>query len=152
MPLFILLLTVAEVIAIVASLKLLGFWLTLLMTIAAMFIGSLLLRWQGLATAQKFMTRLEYGQAPMEEAWDGFCIMLAAFLFIIPGLVTDFLALLLLIPPVRRLLRAILSRTGAFEGNYWFDSSALAPSRAGVIETTYEEVTVSSTPLQPPGR
>lgn len=138
---FVFLLTVLEVVTLVASIKLFGFLATLGLCFLSMIIGGALLQRQGLITAEKFITRLEFGQAPMDEAWDGFCIMVAAVLFIIPGMATDLLALLLLIPPVRRLLRHLLVSSGAVQGSYWFDGKVLAPSQATVIEATWHEVT-----------
>jgi UPF0716 family protein affecting phage T7 exclusion len=139
----VLLLTLAEVVTLVISIKLLGFGLTILLAIGAMFGGVWLLRRQGLQTLNRFVTRLEFGQAPMDEAWDGFCILGAAILFIIPGLFTDLVALLLLIGPLRRAIYHWLSRSGRMSGNYWFDQQALAPSKAkpaDVIDATYVEV------------
>lgn len=135
-----LLLTIAEVITLVASIKLLGFGLTLLLAVVAMVGGVALLRRQGLATLERFVTRLEFGQAPMQESWDGFCLMAAAILFIIPGLFTDLVGLLLLIGPLRRGIYNWLSRGNRMKGNYWFDQKALTPSKATVIEAEYVEI------------
>ncbi len=147
---FFLLLTVAEVITLVATVTLLGFGLTLLLAIVAMIAGIALLRWQGLMTLEKLMTRLEFGQAPLQEGWDGLCLMAAGLLLIIPGLFTDLLALLLLIPWVRQGLFIMISRSGKMKGSYWFDQQALAPSRAQVIEATYEEVVIDPAPPRTP--
>ncbi len=48
--------------------------------------------------------------AALEDMFDGFCILAGALLLIFPGFVSDFLALPLLIPPVRRLLFLYLKR------------------------------------------
>lgn len=139
--LFIFILTLVEVVTVVASITLLGFLSTLGLCFLSLIIGSLLLQRQGLATAERFVSRLESGQPPMDEAWDGFCIMIAGMLFIIPGLATDMLALLLLVPPIRRLLRHVLVGTGAVKGHYWFDQTALSSPRGNVIDATYRDVT-----------
>lgn len=125
----------------VACVKLLGGLATLGLTVLSMLLGGWLLRQQGLRTAEQMVGRLEAGQAPMDEAWDGFCLIAAAFLLIIPGLLTDLLALLLFIPPLRRALRKLLERSGAVEGHYWFDAKVLAPTRSRIIETTYQDIT-----------
>lgn len=138
--LFIFLLTAVEVVTVVACVTLLGFLSTLGLCFLSMIVGGLLLQRQGLATAERFVSRLEAGQPPMDEAWDGFCIMIAAFLFIIPGLATDLLALLLLIPPVRRLLRQVLAASGAVKGHYWFDGAVLRAPAPNVIDATYYEI------------
>jgi UPF0716 protein FxsA len=140
----VLLLTIAEVITLVASIKLLGFGLTLVLAVVAMIGGVALLRRQGLQTLERFVTRLEFGQAPMEESWDGFCLLAASILLIIPGLFTDLVALLLLIGPLRRGLYRWLSRGERMKGHYWFDQKALAPSKATIIDAEYVEVQPSS--------
>ncbi len=140
--LFIFILTLVEVVTVVACITLLGFLSTLGLCFLSMIIGTLLLQRQGLATAERFVTRLQAGQPPMDEAWDGFCIMVAGMLFIIPGLATDMLALILLVPPIRRLLRQVLVASGAVKGHYWFDRSAVLNSpRSNVIDATYRDVT-----------
>lgn len=141
---FIFLLTLVEVVAVVAAFKLLGFWPTIGLFVASFMLGGYLLQAQGLATMERFVGRLERREAPMDEAWDGACLMVAALLFIIPGFATDLLALLLLLPPVRRLLRLLLEKSGTVEGNYWFDARVLKPARnirEDVIEAEYVEIT-----------
>jgi len=138
--LFIFLLTAVEVVTIVACVTMLGFLSTLGLCFLSMIVGGVLLQRQGLATAERFVSRLEFGEPPMDEAWDGFCIMIAAFLFIIPGLATDMLALLLLVPPFRRILRQVLVGSGAVKGHYWFDGTVLKAPTPNVIDATYHEV------------
>lgn len=139
--LFIFILALVEVVTIVACITLLGFLSTLGLCFLSMIIGILLLQYQGLATAERFVSRLQAGQPPMDEAWDGFCMMVAAMLFITPGLATDMLALLLLIPPIRHLLRHVLVASGAVKGHYWFDATVLEAPQGSVIDATYRDVT-----------
>ncbi len=136
---FFLLLTVLEVVALVASFMLLGFWATLGLCLLAAVGGGVLLRQQGLRTLERFVTRLEFGHAPMEETWDGMCLMAAAVFFIIPGLVTDAVGLLLLVPAVRRGLYHVFARPG----DYRYDENALVRARTTIIEGRYEDVTRS---------
>lgn len=136
---FFLPLIVLEVIALVAAIMLLGFWATVGLSLLSVVAGVTLLRWQGLKTLERFISRLEFGHAPLEETWDGVCLMVSALLFIIPGLVTDAVGLLLLIPAVRRLLYRLCAQPG----DYRYDESALAPARVTIIEGTCEDVTRS---------
>ncbi len=142
-PIFLLLL-VTEVVALVVCLKTIGFLATLGLAFLSVMVGVFLLRWQGLLTLERFVRKLEFGEPPMEESWNGVCVMAAAFLFILPGLVSDVLALLVLIPPVRRLLWTLLQKSGRVEGHYWFDARALKRSRASsagkVVEAEWREV------------
>ncbi len=77
---------------------------TIALLIGAGILGMNLLRLQGFNTLSKLDQRLQRGELPAEEILDGFALTLAAFLFIIPGFITDILAIPLLIPPVRRWL------------------------------------------------
>lgn len=139
--LFVFLLTLVEVVTVVACIRLLGFGSTVLLCLLSFVLGSALLRWQGLATAEKFIGQLEAGNAPMDAAWDGVCILIAAGLFMIPGLATDLLALLLLIPFVRRVLHQVVMTSGVVKGHYWFDQNSLrVVPGPGVIEASYTEV------------
>lgn len=134
----IILFTICEVITLVASVKLLGGWLTLGLAIMAFWAGGLLLRHQGLVTAESFVRQLEFNQAPLREAWDGACLMGAAFLLMIPGLFSDALALLLLMPFIRRGLKTWLFNSRLTRGHYWFDNSALGKGQ--VIDADWHEI------------
>jgi UPF0716 protein FxsA len=46
-------------------------------------------------------TRLERGEMPVEAAFEGLCLSAAGFLLVLPGFLTDILAVALLIAPVR---------------------------------------------------
>jgi UPF0716 protein FxsA len=139
---FILLLTFCEVVTVVASIKLLGLFSTLALAVLAFLLGVAILREQGLATAERFVTRLEYGQAPVAESWDGVCLIAAAFLFMLPGLFSDVLGLMLLIPFVRHALRAAVMKSKGAQGHYWFDSKAMKRPQNdnAVIDAEWREI------------
>lgn len=82
-----------------------GLWPTLALVVLAALAGGLLLRLQGIATIRRVQAALARRQAPVVEIFDAFCVMIAAVLLIIPGFVSDAIALLLLLSPVRSLLR-----------------------------------------------
>jgi len=93
----------AEIALFVMAGDLLGFWLTLPWLAAAMVIGGALIR----STAEK-------GRHADAE---GALRVLAGALLILPGFLSDFFALILLLPPVRRLIGgAILKRILAGQG------------------------------------
>lgn len=93
----------AEIALFVMAGDLLGFWLTLLWLALAMVIGGTLIR-----------TSAGYGRpADAESALRA----VAGVLLILPGFLSDFFALILLLPPVRRLISgAILKRILAGQG------------------------------------
>ncbi|MCC7515752.1 MAG: FxsA family protein [Pseudomonadales bacterium] len=82
----------------------LGGLTTIVLLLAAGITGMNLLRLQGFNTLSKLDQRLQQGESPATEILESFALALAAFLLIIPGFITDFLAIPLLIPPLRRWL------------------------------------------------
>jgi UPF0716 protein FxsA len=77
----------------------------ILLSIASFLAGMAILRHQGLALLLDARARMELGELPLQAAFDGLCLTLAGVLLVIPGFLTDILALLLLLPPVRAGLR-----------------------------------------------
>ncbi len=72
--------------------------------------GVWLIRRQGLAALQRVSSSEQIGQAMAQKMGDSVFIAMAAVLFIIPGLITDAVGLILLIPPMRHLLGSLLVR------------------------------------------
>lgn len=71
--------------------------LTLLMAV----IGSVLLRTQGFGVLRRAQTEIDAGRDPGREIANGAMIIVAAFLLLLPGFVSDAIGLALFIPPVR---------------------------------------------------
>jgi UPF0716 protein FxsA len=88
----------------------LGVALTLLWVIAAMAAGLMLLRHTGLQAVGRLRAALAEGREPGHSIIDAACFAAAAILLIIPGFVSDALALVLLLPATRNWL---LRRTAA---------------------------------------
>ncbi|MBW2065083.1 MAG: FxsA family protein [Deltaproteobacteria bacterium] len=82
-----------------------GRYLGALNTVALVFItgllGAYLARLQGLSTMNKVRQALERGEIPANELLDALLILLAGIVLITPGLLTDFIGILLLIPQSR---------------------------------------------------
>lgn len=87
-------------------------WLGLLPTIAlaivAGMVGMALLRRQGLEVLLRTRSQMEHGEMPVAEVFDGVCLTLAGALLVLPGFFSDVVALALLLPPVRMMLRGLL--------------------------------------------
>jgi UPF0716 protein FxsA len=79
-----------------------GFWPTMLLLIAAAVLGSVVIREQGLSVASRTFEVMREGRIPIEPMLDSYVVIMAGLLLIIPGLVSDVVGLLLLVPPVRR--------------------------------------------------
>ena len=83
---------------------------TLLLIVANAVVGLALVRWQGFATLRRAQESLARGVLPARELMDGLLILAAGLLLLTPGLVTDAVGWLLLLPPTRAVIRATLLR------------------------------------------
>ena len=72
--------------------------------------GGLLAKSQGLAVLDRMRAELNQGRLPAESLFDGLLILIAGAMLITPGLLTDGLGLLLLIPWSRQAFKSWLKR------------------------------------------
>ena len=82
---------------------------TVVLLVGVSLLGAALLRREGSRTWQAFATAVQHGGVPAREVADGFLVLLAGALLLTPGFASDVVGLLLLLPPVRALLRARLT-------------------------------------------
>ena len=80
----------------------LGFWPTVALTLLSGVVGAWLAKHQGKAVWTAIRRDLSAGRIPDQGVLDGVCILVASGMLIAPGFLTDFVALALLIPSVRR--------------------------------------------------
>lgn len=112
-PLAVLAMAAAEFWVWAEAADLLGGWAVVGLTLISVLAGSALLRRVGLRAALELRARMERGEPPGPALFDGLCLTIAALLLMLPGLISDALALLLLLPAVRvALLRAVSARFG----------------------------------------
>lgn len=89
----------------------LGFWPALLLVVVTAVAGAWLLHRQGLATLERVLEAAQSGKPPVEPVLDGFLVVIAGLLLIMPGVITDSIGLVLLVAPVRKILvRHVLGR------------------------------------------
>lgn len=81
-----------------------GFWATILLVIATAAIGTWLLHAQGMETLRRVMASLDAGKPPVGPVLEGFVLLVAGLLLLTPGILTDTIGFVLLIPPIRMLL------------------------------------------------
>jgi len=74
------------------------------------FVGAFLARAQGIMVLAQIRRDLAEGRMPAPRLMDGVMILIAGVLLITPGLITDTVGFLLLIPVVRSTIRAWLRR------------------------------------------
>jgi UPF0716 protein FxsA len=87
---------------------------TLGLLILISIVGAWLAKREGVGVLRRMQAAINAGRVPGTELIDGFLILLAAALMLTPGFLTDIVAILLLLPPVRagmrRTLRRVLAR------------------------------------------
>ncbi len=83
---------------------------TIAIVIGTGLAGGLLAKSQGLAVLDRIRAELNQGRLPAESLFDGLLILLAGAMLVTPGLLTDGLGLLLLIPWSRQVLKSWLKR------------------------------------------
>lgn len=89
---------------------------TIALLLVVSVIGGWLAKREGLGVLRRIQAALDRGQTPGRELVDGGLILLAGALMIAPGFISDVLALLLLIPPTRALVRVPVQRWVARRG------------------------------------
>jgi UPF0716 protein FxsA len=117
---------------------------TLALVVLTGVVGAALARHEGLRTLARIQEHLARGEMPARELLDGLMILIAGAFLITPGVITDCLGFLLLIPPARALLRRIVT-------NYVKDRVAVVPPpRAPSAAPGDEFVDVEAHEVRPP--
>ena len=101
---------------------------TILLVLMTTVLGALLARLQSLRTLRQIQLSLSQGQIPAEELIDGVLILFGGILLVMPGVLTDLFALVLLLP-----LRGHTSNAGC-------GADSTAWSRAGMSGSTPSDV------------
>ena len=70
--------------------------------------GAALAKHQGLSVLQRIQTEMSFGQMPGEIIFDGILVLIGAVLLITPGILTDTIGFLLLIPVTREIFKKYL--------------------------------------------
>ena len=83
---------------------------TIFLLLATGFVGAALARLEGIRTMRQIFRNLSQGIVPAEEMVDGLLIFAAGVLLLTPGVVTDVMALFLLIPFTRNLFKRWLRK------------------------------------------
>ncbi|HWO41127.1 MAG TPA: FxsA family protein [Candidatus Eisenbacteria bacterium] len=83
---------------------------TVLLVIGTALLGAFLVRYEGLRTLRQINRSLSRGVIPAEEMIDGLLVFAAGVLLLTPGVLTDVLALWLLVPWTRTLFKRWLRK------------------------------------------
>lgn len=133
---------------------LIGLWPTLGLVVATAVIGTTLLRRQGLATMLSARESLARGEFPVNEVFDGACLLASGLLLLTPGFVTDFVGALLLTPIFRAAIRGPILRRLMFRTHGW--PNGAAPRDDSTIDGEFQEIRPTDQPSDknekgPPG-
>jgi UPF0716 protein FxsA len=118
--------------------------LAVLFVIGTGVLGAWLIRSQGWRAWVRIRDELARGQVPAESIQDGLLILVAGLLLITPGVLTDIVGVLLLVPPVRRIVRLWLRRR--WQGRFVVRSFGTAgPGRTGDVSGRHDETVIDVT-------
>lgn len=106
-----LLYAVIEVAALVAVVSWVGLAWTLLVLMVGALVGLWLVRREGARTALALADAVRGGRLAHAELTDGALVGLAGLLILVPGVVSDVLGLLMVLPPSRALVRRWIVRS-----------------------------------------
>lgn len=147
MPILILLaflcIPIAEIAVFIKAGQIIGVGWTLALVVLTAVLGTTLLRRQGLRTLTMTQEKLNRGELPVGELFEGLCLLAAGALLLTPGFITDFIGLMLFIPPVRKflgtaMLRAILRSRNT---KFWVNGEEVGPDGGPIIDGDYTDVT-----------
>jgi UPF0716 protein FxsA len=77
---------------------------TVALVVGTALTGAFIISRQSLAVVSRTLEALSDGRTPVEPVLDGLFLLAAGALLLTPGLITDVVALALLVPPLRRLI------------------------------------------------
>jgi UPF0716 protein FxsA len=84
---------------------------TIGLLILVSIVGAWLAKREGVGVARRFQFAVQQGRAPAREVVDGALVLFAGALLLTPGFLTDLLAVVLLLPPSRAVVRGMILRS-----------------------------------------
>jgi UPF0716 protein FxsA len=123
------------------------FGLLLVVSVAGLFV----VKHQGTGAWRRVRAELQMGRVPGAALVDSALILTAGVLLVIPGFVTDAIGLLLLVPPVRHVVRLWLSRRFRVQAAVATTGRSTRRPRGDVVDVDGAERSARSHPeLEPP--
>lgn len=99
---------IAEIYLLIQIGSFIGFFPTLAMLIGAATVGTYLLQTQGWSTWVRVQQSFVRGEVPADELVKGAVIVAGGALLLLPGFLSDVMALFCLLPPTQKLITAFL--------------------------------------------
>lgn len=106
----------------------LGLWPTLGIIVLTALLGTWMLRQQGLSTFSRAMASLSEGEPPVGPMIEGALLLIAGAFLLTPGIITDAVGGLLLIPPFRQWVAQQSLKTAMARGNIHVQTSGMRTS------------------------
>ncbi|GGY63015.1 membrane protein [Cellvibrio zantedeschiae] len=106
----------AEIWSIIKMSEHIGGWATFVLLIAGFFFGLQLMRAQGINAMIKANLAAQTAKSPLGPIAEGIVKAFAGVLLIIPGFFSDLIAILILLPFVRKGFARYLAKKGQFQG------------------------------------
>jgi UPF0716 protein FxsA len=106
--------------------QIIGFWETVLIVLATGVSGAFLARSEGVFLLQRIQRDIANGLMPKKDLINGFFLVIGAVLLVTPGVITDLVGFLLIMPGSRDIIRIIVTsriqkhiniRTVSFKSN-----------------------------------
>jgi UPF0716 protein FxsA len=122
--------------------QLIGALWTVFFVVFTAVIGIRLLKIQGLSTLSRAQQKMSTGQMPAEEMLEGMGLIVAGAFLLTPGFFTDTAGFLLLLPPTRGWLVALMVQKVMASGSFVHSQSNCrrdAPREGNVIEGVHYE-------------
>lgn len=138
-----LLIPLLEMLLLVVLSTYVGWQIVVLLVVLTALVGMLLVRAQGRQTLRKIQEKTARGELPADELLDGALLLVSGAFLLTPGLVTDFLGFLLVIPFTRYPIRLAVKKwvvvpyadaksRGFVTGNVYIDGFPGDEGAAGV--------------------
>jgi UPF0716 protein FxsA len=113
-------------------------------------LGIWLVKRSGIAVFRRLQATLDSGGIPHKEVIDGFLLLIAGVLLIVPGFITAAMGLLLLLPPVRIAVRTMLLRSFKQRTSFAFRVVDGMGRRVDIRDVRSRDVSEPPTHLPPP--
>ena len=131
-----------------------GLWPTIGIVVLTAFIGTGLLRQQGLSVLFRIQENLQANRIPVRELFNGICLVIAGVLLLTPGFVTDAIGFLLFVAPLRRSLANFVGQRFMQKANVQFykqesashSGMQFSPSAGAIIDGEFKEVDLAGKP------
>src|SRR5688500_12492960 len=141
---------IAELYVIVQVADGIGIPETILLLVAISVIGAWLARVAGLGVLNRLQRTVRAGKVPSAELVDGALVLFAGALMITPGFLSDCLAILLLLPPTRAVVRgAVLRRIRARGGLFQVITTVPTGGRRAASDEVWDVESWEGPPERP---